>query len=61
MVAQVHPIKPTLNGPGTKRLKLRHLKLLSIFAFKFILRRYNKGKVPWNKVGQCRLTLLNPR
>ena len=38
---QVDPIKPTLKAPGTKRLKLKHDKVLSSFAFKFNLRRYN--------------------
>jgi hypothetical protein len=43
---QVHPIKPTLKAPGTKRLKLKYVELLSNllkfclnFAFKFKLRR----------------------
>ena len=38
---QVEPIKPTLKAPGSKRLKLEHGKLLSIFAFNFNLRRYS--------------------
>jgi len=38
---QVVPIKPTLKAPGTKRLNLKYDELLSIFAFKFNLRRYN--------------------
>ena len=41
---QVDPIKPTLNPPRTKRLKVKHDKLLSIcfnFALKINLRRYN--------------------
>jgi len=38
---QVDPIKPTLKAPGIKLLKLKYDKLLSNFAFKFILRRYN--------------------
>ena len=42
--AQVHPIKPKLKPPGTKRLKLNCDILLSTSAFKFNLRRYNKGK-----------------
>jgi hypothetical protein len=37
---QVDPIKPTLKAPGTKRLNLQYDELLSIFAFKFNLRRY---------------------
>jgi hypothetical protein len=38
----VEPIKPTLRAPGTKRLKLKCDKLLSSFAFKIKLRRYNE-------------------
>jgi hypothetical protein len=38
---QVDPIKPTLKAPGTKRLKLKHDKLLSSFAVNFNLRRYD--------------------
>jgi len=41
---QVDPIKPTLKAPGTKRLKVKHYKLLSSFAFKFKLRRYRMGR-----------------
>ena len=37
---QVAPIKPTLQAPGTKRLKLKHDKLLLSFAFNFNSRRY---------------------
>ena len=37
---QVDPIKPKLNPPGTKRLKLKCDVLLSTFAFKFNSRRY---------------------
>jgi len=33
-------MKPKLKAPGTKRLNLKCDKLLSIFAFKFHLRRY---------------------
>ena len=39
---QVHPIKPKLKPPGTKRLKLECDGLLSNFGFKFNLRRYTK-------------------
>ena len=39
---QVDPIKPTLKAPGIKLLKLKYDKPLTIFAFKFNLRRYNK-------------------
>jgi hypothetical protein len=62
---QVDPIEPTLNAPGTKRLKLKYEKLLSLFAFNSNLRRYSKGdkatKAHATKVGQCRLTLSNQR
>ena len=34
-------MKPVLNLPGTKRLKLRYDEPLSNFAFDFNLRRYN--------------------
>ena len=37
---QVDLIKPTFKAPGTKRLKLKYVKLPSSFAFKFNLRRY---------------------
>ena len=40
---QVGPIKPILKAPTTKRFKLRNYGLLSNFAFKFNLRRYNEG------------------
>ena len=52
---QVDPIKPMLKPPGTKHLKLKCDGLLSSFAFKFNLRRYNQGlrpatfKVDWDK------------
>ena len=39
---QVDPIKPVLKPPGTMRLKLKHGKLLSSFAFKSNLRRCTK-------------------
>ena len=38
---QVDPIKPTFEAPGTQRLKLKYVKLLSSFAFKFNGHRYN--------------------
>ena len=41
---QVDPIKPKLKAPGAKRLKLKCDILLSIFAFKFNLRRYTEGE-----------------
>jgi hypothetical protein len=37
---QIEPIKLTLKAPETKRLKLKHEELLSIFGFTFNLRRY---------------------
>ena len=40
---KVDPIKPTLKAPGTKRLKLESDELLSNFAFKFDMRRYDEG------------------
>jgi len=40
---QVDPIKPTLKAPGIKRLKLEYDVLLSNFALKFNLRRFNQG------------------
>ena len=45
--AQVDPIKPMLNLPGTKRLKLKCDEPLSRFAFKFKLRRYSWGWWCW--------------
>ena len=36
---QVDPIKPTLKAPGTKRFKVKYDKLLSSFAFNFIVCR----------------------
>jgi len=38
---QVDSIKPKLKAPGSERLKLRCVESLSIFAFKFNLRRYS--------------------
>ena len=40
---QVDPIKPKLQPPGTKRLKLNCDILLSASAFKLNLRRYIKA------------------
>jgi hypothetical protein len=61
---QVEPIKPTLKAPGPQRLKLEFDGLLSNFAFKLNLRRYNpavgKKAEKDNPVGWCRSTLLNP-
>jgi len=34
-------MEPMLKASGTKRLRLKSCKLLSRFAFKFNLRRYN--------------------
>jgi len=44
-VVQVDPIKTTLKAPGTKRLELNYVQLLSYYAFKFNLRRCNLGKL----------------
>ena len=38
---QADPIKPTLKAPEAKRLKQKHDKLDSSFAFNCNLRRYN--------------------
>ena len=38
---QVEPLKSKLKATGAERLKLKHDDLLSRFAFKFNLRRYN--------------------
>jgi hypothetical protein len=39
----VDPMKPTFKAPGYTRLKLKHYKLLSSFAFSFNLRRYTSA------------------
>jgi hypothetical protein len=67
---QVDPMKPTLKAPGSKRLNLKQLKLLSCFAFNFNMRRYTVDRydhslfVAGNSlvimVGMCRLTLSKP-
>jgi len=41
---QVDPIKPKLKPPVTKRLKPKLDTLLSTFAFKLNLRRYDKAR-----------------
>jgi len=38
----VEPIKPTMKAPGPKCLELQHAEPLSIYPFKFNLRRYTK-------------------
>ena len=43
---QLDPIKPMLQAPGTKRLKLKYDELLSNVAFKFKLRRYTLVSPP---------------
>ena len=63
---QVQPMKSKSKAPGTKLFKLEYDNLLSIFAFNFNLRRFNKAvqavmKLPATLVGRCRLTLSNPR
>jgi len=65
-------MKPTLEPPGIKRLKLKSQELLSSFAFKFNSRRYILVGVEGVaveilhsydtlsglfKVGRCRLTV----
>ena len=42
-IVQADPIKPTWKAPGTERLKLNYDQLVSNFAFKFNVRRYNLG------------------
>jgi hypothetical protein len=58
-------MKLTLKTPGTKRLKLEYDGLLSNFESKYNLRRYKKVDAllaePLLQVGQCNLTLSNPR
>jgi len=68
-------MKPMLKAPMTKYLKLEYDGLVSSFAFKFNLRRYNMavaratlgahGRIQRAHirylVGRCRLTLSNPR
>jgi len=39
---QVDPTEPKLKAPGTNLLTLEYGELLSTFAFKVILRRYNE-------------------
>ena len=39
---QVDPINPMLKAPGTHLLTLKYDEMLSSFAFKFNLRRYNQ-------------------
>jgi hypothetical protein len=65
---QVDPIKPNLKAPGIKRLKLKYDKLLSSFAFKFNLHRFNMVHAMFRDDGvtratvwRCRLTLSNLR
>ena len=68
---QVDPFKPKLKAPGTERLKLQYEKLVSSVAFNFNLRRYSmampgpadvmNGTSTCIVVGQCRMTLSNPR
>jgi len=53
---QVDAIKPSVKPPGTKRFKLEYGKLLSNFAFKFNLRRYNMVRVVLNVRGVPRGT-----
>jgi len=39
---QVDPVKPTLNAPGTQRLKLKDDRPLSSYGFEINLRRSTK-------------------
>ena len=48
---QVVPVKPTSKASGTKRLKVKHVKLLSSFAFKSNLRRYTAE--PFVRITVC--------
>jgi hypothetical protein len=43
---QVHPMRPTLKAPGSKRLKLKYGEPLSNYAFNFNLRRYTSAPCP---------------
>ena len=60
---QVKPMNPKLKAPGTKRLKLFFVNLLSSFAFDFNLRRYIKavqnGASSPLKVRRCKLNRYN--
>jgi hypothetical protein len=67
---QVDHIKPILKPPGTNHLKLNCDTVLSTFAFKFNLRRYNveraetayaTGAKRASMAGRCRLILSIPR
>jgi hypothetical protein len=53
---QVEAMKSKLKAPGTERLILKYDDLLSIFAFKFDLRRYSKERPPrfWRQRAWCR-------
>jgi tRNA U38,U39,U40 pseudouridine synthase TruA len=44
-------VKPTSKASGTKRLKVKHVKLLSSFAFKSNLRRYTAE--PFVRITVC--------
>jgi len=45
---QIDPIKHTLKAPGINLLKLKYVKPLSKFAFKFNFRRYNEDGEEWD-------------
>ena len=48
---QVEPMKPVLKAPGIERLKLKHDRPLSNFAFNFNLRRYTAAwRTEWAAV-----------
>jgi hypothetical protein len=48
---QVEPMNPKLKEPGTERFKLQYDNLVSRFAFKSNLRRYNPGwgRITWTR------------
>ena len=65
---QVDPIKPTLEAPGTKHLKLLFDEPPSNFAFKINYCRYMTEQQlfgvsgsDYDWVGRCRSTLSIPR
>jgi len=50
---QVEAMEPTLQAPGSKRLKLESEELLANFGFKFNLRRYNMDVLKWARANGC--------
>jgi len=51
-------MKPKLKPPGTKHLKLKCHKLLSILPSKFNLRRYTLGRVELLEAGEALLRIF---